>query len=358
MKTVGIYIGADDDDTENIVPVLETWIESLSDSHQLQLFGSAGLPNIDLKSAEYVSLTPRSTANPFIKIYNAYKHTTEYLKQEDPDIVLQLWKYNTHAPGLALASVQSQIHFGIRFTGDSFAEYKPETGFRKIGIFALLNILGRIPLRVADALIVFGPYGRSQVTQRGALEENIGILPPTLAFSDFPPEQSPTKPPEISTNQDRLTCLFVGRISERKGAQFLSRVIELVSDEVDIEFILIGDGDQSSEIRQRFPDELVKQPGYVPHDQIHRYYYHSDIYLHPSAYEGVPLVILEALACNCRVIARSAGDIQVAVEDTVTTPSEMANAIISGRGSGELAKPDLFTPAYQREALNELLDLE
>ncbi len=59
-------------------------------------------------------------------------------------------------------------------------------------------------------------------------------------------------------------------------------------------------------------------PGYIPHERLPLWINASDIFVLPSYQEGLPNVVLEAMACRKPVIATRVGGIPEVVSDGVT----------------------------------------
>jgi len=135
----------------------------------------------------------------------------------------------------------------------------------------------------------------------------------------------------------RPTILFVGRLIERKRVHMLIDVlIELLQDGRDLQVIIVGDGPLRSALENK-----VHFSGYETHfqfagwiqplssDLLH-YYRRSDILCLPSFAEGLPLVLLEAMANGVAVIATDVSGIPEVVkhEDTgILVPRDNAIAL-------------------------------
>jgi D-inositol-3-phosphate glycosyltransferase len=241
--------------------------------------------------------------------------------------------------------------------GDVFNEYKSYSGVEKGGVVVLANVLGRIPMQMADSMIVFGPYGVDQATSRGMDPEKLTMIPPSGELDErfSPPEQKEPLRRKLDFPIDREIALYVGRLSKLKGIEFLAEVIKRVTTEYDMLFILVGEGSYYDTLADRFPESVVRLPGYVPHEAIHYYYRAADVYIHPSPYEGIPLVLLEALNCGVPVISRPAGDIEFLTPNIVETPPEMANKLVAGEWSNDWLNKEYFTEQYQSAALDSLV---
>jgi glycosyltransferase involved in cell wall biosynthesis len=122
---------------------------------------------------------------------------------------------------------------------------------------------------------------------------------------------------------DRKIFLFVGHIITSKGILELIKAFHHLKKEQSSTFlIMIGYGDAvvkiEKEIKIRNLTESVLLPGYIPQNKLHLWINASDIFVLPSYQEGLPNVVLEAMACRKPVIATRVGGIPEVVFDGVT----------------------------------------
>jgi hypothetical protein len=70
---------------------------------------------------------------------------------------------------------------------------------------------------------------------------------------------------------------------------------------------LMGDGPDRQTLEAKSEDMGLKQKtriyGMVPNDEVYKHMADSDILILPSFYEGLPIVLLEAMACGCVPVA-------------------------------------------------------
>lgn len=125
-----------------------------------------------------------------------------------------------------------------------------------------------------------------------------------------------------------LKFLFVGRYEERKGVKELNDAIRQLSQEwpSDTEIHFVGP----------IPDEMrISEPCAIYHGRItdeaaiKEIYATCDVLVSPSYSEGVPTVILEAMACGMAVIATDVGGVSLLVNHDV-------GALIAPRNVGQL----------------------
>ncbi len=101
-------------------------------------------------------------------------------------------------------------------------------------------------------------------------------------------------------------ALFVGRIEQQKDLETWLRTFRRVYDRnPNARAVVVGEGSrresvQSSAARMGLAD-VVSMPGYV--NNPYGYMSRADVFLLSSRYEGLPTVLIEALACGCPVVA-------------------------------------------------------
>jgi len=95
-------------------------------------------------------------------------------------------------------------------------------------------------------------------------------------------------------NHTDFTVAYVGRLSPEKGIKTLVKTMHLAED---IHFIVAGE----KQMEVEFP-ENCDYLGRIPYEQMPEIYNQADLLILPSETEGMPLVILEAYACDVPVI--------------------------------------------------------
>jgi glycosyltransferase involved in cell wall biosynthesis len=139
-----------------------------------------------------------------------------------------------------------------------------------------------------------------------------------------------------------IRILTVCRLEPGKGLDVLARSIRtLLRDGVNVEWWCVGAGPAVRDLH-RLVETLgtsshVKFAGHVPHGpKLFRFYKEADIFVLPSFNEGVPNVILEAMAHSLPIIASDVGSIGQVITNG------MEGALIPPGDSRLLAKTILY----------------
>jgi glycosyltransferase involved in cell wall biosynthesis len=107
---------------------------------------------------------------------------------------------------------------------------------------------------------------------------------------------------------------YIGRLSEEKGIlNFIQSIPGLLKEMKDLEFLIAGDGKLKDEIKlflkENKLEKKVKLLGWIQKENLPTYYNQLKIIVIPSYTEGLPNVMLEAIACGTPVVATSVGAI-------------------------------------------------
>lgn len=120
--------------------------------------------------------------------------------------------------------------------------------------------------------------------------------------------------------------LFVGRLAEKKGVGYLIQALPgLRSLWAGLELWIIGTGHEENRLRAQAQEfgvnEAVRFAGRVANKDLPTYYRAADVLVLPSIIsatgdeEGMPVVLLEALAAGCPVVATRTGGTPELIRD-------------------------------------------
>lgn len=145
-------------------------------------------------------------------------------------------------------------------------------------------------------------------------------------------ERALWRAPHVRDERTRLLGVF-GRFSSEKGQDvFLNAMSQLDDDNVSA--LLLGEGPEESRLRQQSDalqlDGRVHFLGY--REEVAKYYAMIDLLVLPSRSEGLPNVVLEAMACRVPVVATDVGGVREVVQhegNGLLVPSERPDLLAS-----------------------------
>jgi glycosyltransferase involved in cell wall biosynthesis len=128
---------------------------------------------------------------------------------------------------------------------------------------------------------------------------------------------------------DPLTIVCVGSLEEKKGQRYLVEACEILRARgVNFMCHLIGDGATREALAQQIAaaglDDMVRLEGGQPRSEVARFLQSADVVALPSIVtksgkmEGIPVALMEPLACEVPVVSTRISGIPELVEDGVT----------------------------------------
>lgn len=116
---------------------------------------------------------------------------------------------------------------------------------------------------------------------------------------------------------------YVGRLSEEKGVvNFVESIPFILEHKPYLNILLIGEGDLKNKIEVYLSknklESNVKLMGWIPHEDLPKYLNSLKLLVIPSYSEGLPNIMLEAMACGTPVLATKVGAITDIIKDEET----------------------------------------
>lgn len=205
-----------------------------------------------------------------------------WINDQNPDVYTV--SVSTGAAWVALPTLRPEISVvGIAHT-DSETFYRPLRHYREL-LSGAVGVSEQIALKLTadcgiDASSVFHiPYGAKAIESENELEREIDKSPRT-----------------------QLRLIFAGRLEQpqKRISDLVTIVKHLVRHGADFVLDIVGDGPQASEVRRALSDEarmsIVTFHGWLSSDVLISRLRLADVFILTSAYEGLPIALLEAMA--------------------------------------------------------------
>lgn len=145
-----------------------------------------------------------------------------------------------------------------------------------------------------------------------------------------------------------MQVLTVCRLDSMKGtAVLIEAMAALVEGGVDVDLTVVGDGPDAASLKKRANqlglDARITWAGTIGQDRIREFYAGADVFCLPSFAEGVPIVLMEAMAMAIPVVSTHITGIPELIDDGVSgflvRPSRVDELVAVLRRLGE--DPDL-----------------
>lgn len=201
----------------------------------------------------------------------------------------------------------------------------PRINVNNLNFFRNVNYYLCVSRFVADTI-------NSEQSVIGKIKKNkIKLLYNTIDCDKFKPlmyskNVRKIKRAEYGLNEEDFVLIFVGRLTEEKGALELLKAMKLLPKKVKA--LIVGSYHYNSNVNTKYQENLKNEAsqlgnrivftGYIQHDLLPQFYNIADIAVLPSIWdEPAGLTNLEAMACGTPIITTDVGGIPEYVGQSV-----------------------------------------
>ncbi|NDL62333.1 glycosyltransferase [Acerihabitans arboris] len=318
------------------VEILSIWPGNFKNKHEKFI-------KYNLKEKTHY-LNPQETRSKNSKTINRIKNIGKSFYRSDVRKAMNVRKYGMHAKNLLLPSV---IALNPRpFISDVFIAH-----FGTEGVFALkLRQLGVISGPICtifhgsdishkdtvkkylndyqklfaetELILPISKLWKSRLEEMGCPAEKISVSHMGVNIDDFAFE------PRL-INKDSINIISVARLNEKKGLVVAIKACALLKKfNIKFRYIIIGDGPLKGQLTSLISklqlENEVELSGFKTQDSVKVLLAKADIFLLPSVtgtdgdMEGIPVALMEAMACGLPVVSTFHSGIPELVENSVS----------------------------------------
>ena len=149
----------------------------------------------------------------------------------------------------------------------------------------------------ADLITVPSIFAYRSFIEQGLTEEKLRLLPYGVNVSRFQPVAKPA--------EGRFDILYVGAMSLQKGIQYLVQAYQKLSHpNKSLTFVGAPSPEliEMLKVRDLWPED-IKVLGHMPQTELKNSMSRSHVLVLPSIQDGFGMVMAQAMACGCPVIA-------------------------------------------------------
>lgn len=248
-----------------------------------------------------------------------------WIKREKPDVIHTHLTYANVIGGLIGFLCKVPVVTTLHTTGTEPRFYGPKTDWAET-----------MALRyVTDYVVACGP---SVLNAYNAKLNNrqMQVVPNSISLDkvEFSDDERISLRKHIMGDLDKVLLISIGRLVPPKGFDLLLEALAAVVEKnSNVFLVIVGDGELDIELKNRVKKlNLEKYVSFLGNrDDVSSLLAASDIYVLPSKWEGLPLVILEAMAMGLPIVATDVGDVAWVLDSTgILVPPFESHAIANG----------------------------
>jgi len=288
--------------------------------------------HFDLADAISISIPNLVTEFPY------FLFLEKEIKKTQPDIV--------HINNLAFLTTVQSVMITTRLHGKSIVHvhgvFADRGSLLNFAQKAYIHTIGQFIFSKADKIICLTTDDAITINKWGCPWKKIRIIPNGVDIDRFSP----------SGDETSNLLLWCGRLVREKGLQYLIEALRIIVKEEEhpeTKLVIAGDGPLLPKIQESVRKcdlaTNITLMDRVPHREMPALMNKASIHVLPSLKEGMPYVLLEAMACGKPVIGSNISGIK----DIIThgkngilvpprDPEALANAILTLLGDRNLRR--------------------
>lgn len=294
---------------ETRITVVVAWLDAVrnrsgtSDSSQLN--------GMEVSYLRYFQVPGFLRASYSLTLFMALLFQARKIRRFAPDCLLLSWAYPDAVAGTLLGRLL-KIPVVIKVHGSD------------------INIHGRYPSRArqiawsmssAQAVISVSRDLAGKLEKLGVDSNRIHVVYNGIDHAVFHPRDKQAARRQLGLDPGRKPVVFVGNLKKEKGCrELLDAFTHVAGNAPDADLYFIGNGSEARLLQETASraglESRIRLVGGIEHAAVATWFNASHVVALPSYNEGVPNVLLEAMACGTPVVATKVGGIPEIVQDS------------------------------------------
>lgn len=263
------------------------------------------------------ALRKKEDKSTFLEMYtylsSAFFRINKMLKKERYDLAWVFFGIPSGPLGLYV-KLRYGIPYVIRFGGGDI----PGAQKRFIAIYKLLSPIIRKVWGNANALVA----NSEELKRKALLFERrfpVDVIPNGVDCDFYAKTRKIFG--EMTKDNEIINILFVSRLIQGKGLQYIVPHMERMNQECKkkIHLTIVGDGPYREELKritlEAKVSDYISFEGKKKKEELFFYYQEADLFILPSESEGMPNVVLEAMAMGLPIVMTPCGGSKELIQD-------------------------------------------
>lgn len=264
--------------------------------------------------------------------FRSWRKLIQIIKELNPEVVItHLWFANTVGRVSSFLAGAPKI---ISFEHNIYDEVKGQKQF----------FIDRVLSAITNRIVAVSEAVKESLLRHGIPEKKIVVILNGINTGKYSITDRTVARKRLGLTEEEFIFSFVGRLTKQKGADILLKALSRLDGG---SLIIAGNGEERDEL-EKMAKKLgiagrVKFLGVVKN--VPEVLAASDCFVLPSRWEGLGIVLLEAMAAGKPIIASRVGGIkEIVIENengilaSAGSDNELAGAMIRLMGDGGLRK--------------------
>jgi glycosyltransferase involved in cell wall biosynthesis len=214
------------------------------------------------------------------------------------------------------------------------------------------QILDKLIIRFADLIVGVSHSQKEKLSRLLISNDKLAVVHNAVDADEFKDIEPIDLRQRFGFSESSIICICGGRFSEEKGQKFMVEAASMATEfNNNLRFILFGDGPDLPSIRKLIKrldlEEYVFCPGFEKN--FSGCLKGADILVNPSLSEGLPNIVLEAMAMKIPIIATDVGGVSELIENE-------KSGLIVGPGDPKAIAGAVRKLVEQPDAIPQIVD--